>query len=267
VSGHDIYGIIGMDVLQRHVVRLDFDHGKVEFLRAVGEQPGAPVDLQLVHGAPMIEVGFAGCRAKQRCLIDTGLSGMCSCDLTPEILADMEKKKSACKVGEGHAITLNGDRPEPIYQVRQLSLGDSAAVKNAYFGTAKRNLLGLSCWHRFTVTLDFPHQVMYLKQATHQEVDARNRSGLHILRRAGNTIVEMVDKDSAGEVSGVQARDVLIKIDEAKADDLRLYTLRRLLSVPGKTVTLTLRRSDEEIVRKVTLANDEGPHEAASAKR
>jgi hypothetical protein len=260
VSGHAIYGVVGMDVLRRHIIRLDFERGKVEFLRAVGDQPGVEVDLQMGQGAPIVEIGCAGSRAKHPCLIDTGLSGMCSCDLDLDILQELEAKNAARKVGEGHAVTLDGDRREPIYQVQAVSLGGKEVVNNAYFGTAKHNLLGLSCWHRFIVTLDFPNKRMYLKDTAHtEEADARNQSGLHILRREARTIVEFVDRDSAGERYGVQAHDVLVKIDEMNADDLRLYTLRRLLAVPGKTVTLTLRRGEVEIVRQVTLSMDDGP--------
>ena len=44
-AGRDIYGILGMDFLRKHVVRIDFDAGKMTFLKEVGSQPGQPVPV------------------------------------------------------------------------------------------------------------------------------------------------------------------------------------------------------------------------------
>ena len=52
VSGQEVYGILGMDFLSKHVVRLDFDCGEAVFLRSVGPNPGERITLSFRSKCP-----------------------------------------------------------------------------------------------------------------------------------------------------------------------------------------------------------------------
>jgi hypothetical protein len=45
ITGQESYGVLGMAPLRRHVIRLDFDRGKLSLLRAVDEDPGVRIEL------------------------------------------------------------------------------------------------------------------------------------------------------------------------------------------------------------------------------
>ncbi len=54
VTGLEVYGIIGMDFLRRHVVHLDSDTGKLSFLRTVPQDPGTAVLITYDGDVPSI---------------------------------------------------------------------------------------------------------------------------------------------------------------------------------------------------------------------
>ncbi len=60
ITGDDIKGILGMDFLQHHVVRLDFDRGKLSFLTSPGPQVGSavPMKFSCIRDCPSITVKF-----------------------------------------------------------------------------------------------------------------------------------------------------------------------------------------------------------------
>jgi len=61
VSGHDFYGVIGMDVLSNHVVRLDSDRGKLMILRSPGTAVGHALPITYVAQLPLIAIDIRGC--------------------------------------------------------------------------------------------------------------------------------------------------------------------------------------------------------------
>ncbi|HEX5470388.1 MAG TPA: aspartyl protease family protein, partial [Lacipirellulaceae bacterium] len=71
-SGHDVRGIIGTNFLRRHVVRIDFDRGKLSFLKAVGKEPGRPVPILFDEGKREVQARLPG-MGDSMFLIDTGL--------------------------------------------------------------------------------------------------------------------------------------------------------------------------------------------------
>jgi carboxyl-terminal processing protease len=71
-------------------------------------------------------------------------------------------------------------------------------------------------------------------------------SGLHLLKRDGAVVVHSVDKDSPAARSGLEANDVLLKLDETLANTLSLVQVRDLLrSEDGRIVNIIFRRGEQ----------------------
>jgi len=135
--------------------------------------------------------------------------------------------------------------------VHQVKLGPFTH-RGLVFHEARFNLLGLSYWSRYAATFDFPAQMAYLEKSRRYDLPEEiNRSGLHLLRIDGQTCVHSVDKDSPASAKGIAAEDVIVQFDGKSPDQMSMFSLRRLLTSPGKSVPIVIRRGHEE--REVTL--------------
>lgn len=88
VAGQEIFGWLGMDVLSQYVVRLDFDRGKLTFLRGVGREEGVRIPL-LHRRVPIVHLRLQGMRPLQF-MIDTGDVGMASGALNSSLIPWMQ---------------------------------------------------------------------------------------------------------------------------------------------------------------------------------
>jgi hypothetical protein len=252
VSGAEIYGVLGMDFLGHQILHIDQDQGKVRFLRPGGAYPGKPIPISYSPDEePKIELDFQS-SGKERFVIDTGNGGSGSGDLKADVFRSLARSKSLELLGiNTFYSTASGTTTPRAGAVHQVKLGPFTH-RGLVFHEARYNLLGLSYWSRYVVTFDFHAQMAYLERsrrfALPEEV---NRSGLHLLRVDGQTCVHSVDKDSPASAKGIAAEDVIVKFDGKSPDQMSLDSLRRVLSSPGKSVTIVIRRRNEE--RELTL--------------
>jgi S1-C subfamily serine protease len=123
----------------------------------------------------------------------------------------------------------------------------ASTLKGAVVRTGDTDLLGLGFWSRHIVTFDFPNRVIYLRQgARFKEPDRYDLSGLHLLRINGATVVHSVDDGSPAANAGIRAKDVIVKINHQTTAKQRLFAIRRLLSVEGHEVAMTVKHGDED---------------------
>ena len=78
-------------------------------------------------------------------------------------------------------------------------------------------------------------------------------SGLHVLRRKGQTIVDSVDKGSAAANRDIKSGDTITKVGDRNADELSLFELRQLCCQPDTTLHLILEREGRSFTAKVDL--------------
>lgn len=138
-----VKGIIGFDCLKHYCIQLDFDAGKMRFLdsshldvKRLGK--AFPITTTDPDTRPFVHhPGFTG-GIETNCLIDTG----CTYDGWAEIGA----------LGSNHLSKYFWDTQ--IYTNINVAVG------------GPKNVLGLRFLARHLVTLDFPHQTLYLKQTS-----------------------------------------------------------------------------------------------------
>ncbi|MEO5927671.1 MAG: hypothetical protein ABIP96_03305, partial [Patescibacteria group bacterium] len=73
VSGHPIYGVIGMDFLAGRVLQIDFDRGELLFLKSADSFAGKAFPINYRIGTPHVSAEFFG--KTHSFTIDTGYSG------------------------------------------------------------------------------------------------------------------------------------------------------------------------------------------------
>lgn len=165
-KGH-FQGILGMDCLQNYCLQLDFVAGKIRFLDLAETNAaswGRMYPLILSRSGPQKQFicplihqsGFFG--DNTNLFIDTG----CHLD-------GLVGKKESGKIMEAWVLSFFG--------CGRLHSGvwDGEKYSNLKVGPIDHaNVLGLRFLARHLVTLDFPHQKMYLKQTTTTPLKARN---------------------------------------------------------------------------------------------
>jgi S1-C subfamily serine protease len=119
------------------------------------------------------------------------------------------------------------------------------------------NNVGGGVLKRFVVTLDYDHQLMYLKpiQGKVDDLDTFDRSGLWINGADQGFKIVDVGKGTPADVAGLRAGDVITAVDGKPVSAIRLYNLRkRLRNDPaGTTVTMTVTREGASRKVKLTL--------------
>ena len=232
-SGHQVYGAVGMDVLRRRIVRIDFDAAEFGFLDRVPEDSGASVPLTLSPLGPMVKVAIDGA-GQLPFLIDTGRLGRASGNVDRAVMRQLLDNGDAQVIGPGPSQTLKGTRVVDTVRLKTIAIGDFIH-RRAVFDEGDRNSLGLTYLSRYVVTFDFPGETMYLKPGkTFRDPSLYNLSGAQVWRSDGAVVVRSVNRYSAAENAGVEPRDVLQAIDGQPAESLTLSEVRRMFCLPGE---------------------------------
>jgi hypothetical protein len=253
VSGHPIYGVVGMEFLHQHVVRVDCDRSEVLFLKSAGPGCGEPVRLAadpLRMPVVTVDLGTWGPRPF---LVDTGAVHGTG-DLGADLFESLLREKRMTVVSRSFRETLSGTAPQRLGRLPSLRLG-SYTLTDRVFGESRGSLLGMGFLARFVATFDFPHGTLYLKKGKgFDRPDRWNTSGLHLVRRGGKVVVHSVNKGSVAAAAGVRSGDVVVRAGDLDADHVSLFRLvGAYLTADGeaKVVRLRLRRGHDE--HEVTL--------------
>ncbi len=113
--------------------------------------------------------------------------------------------------------------------------------------------VGGGLWNRFTLTLDYPHQRIYLEpNARFGTPFSYDRSGLFLIDVNGGVTVLDARAGTPASSVGLRKGDVIVSVDGKAASSYTLAQLRALLSgAPGTHVRLHVRSGATE--RDVTL--------------
>jgi hypothetical protein len=159
-SGHHIMGVLGMDCLRHYCIQLDFEAGKVRFLRGGtvdNAQVGEAFPLTYKSGCPVIHRdGLTGV-TNADWIVDTGNAH--DGDLTRGLFR-LETQKHVLRITGG----LTNDNQSGKAWLPNCTW-NSESYTNLWIGSGSgMNSIGLRFLARHLVTFDFPQQTLYLKQ-------------------------------------------------------------------------------------------------------
>jgi len=264
-EGLDEQGMIGYEFLARFITRFDYGSHELTFIDKKHFDPsdaGTPVPFRLYHQFPEVLGSYDG--VPGRFGIDTGARTVLS--LTRPFserhhLREHEKNGTEALTGWG----VGGPEYAYVFHGKDLQLGDVTVKsflaelsldKGGAGGVeAFPNNVGGGLLKRFVVTLDYDHQLMYLKPIAGKvdDLDTFDRSGMWLNVADEGFGIVSVSSGSPAAQAGLAAGDVIETVDGKAVSSIHLYDLRRRLrdEPPGTKVALTVERNGHP--REVTL--------------
>jgi outer membrane lipoprotein-sorting protein/predicted aspartyl protease len=252
VDGRNISGILGMDFLKNHVIRIDFDKYIFSFLVQDDIDTSASgQEFNLTYnslGLPQVK-GQLLDNIYVEFIIDCGNNyfGDFDKDTFEKIITRQDTK-----ISETLVVAASGPQKQREIRVKSLKIGNFD-YKDTIFGESNYNCLGIEFLNRHVVTLDFPKMKMYLSKSNRfEKIDEDDMSGLHLLLISGKVVVHSIDKNSPADKNGITTGDVIVKIDGKNATDIEISQVRLILrSGEGKEITLTIGHNGQ--LREITL--------------
>lgn len=255
VYGERIDGIIGYSVLNRYIVKLDYDSSIVSFYtKGYMKYPKGGYLLKPIITTLPVQVGRVrdAKTIASRFLYDMG-AGLClmlSSDFVNDSALISKKRKTYVKEAEG----LGGKVDMQATVVKEFKLGpykfrnvpvyifdDTYNVTSyPYLG----GILGNDLLRRFNTILNYDKRDIYIKPNTHfgDQFDYAY-TGIELYYIDGLIIIGDVASGSAAEKAGLKEGDIVVGIN--KTFDQVLSHYKAALQVPGERVKLVIRRDDK----------------------
>jgi predicted metalloprotease with PDZ domain len=231
-------------------VRIDFDRGKLYFLREPGTKPGLAITLVNGPLGPCIDADLP--IGKHGFVIDTGYCGH-SGGLRKDAYDLLLTLGQLHPVAEEKAQTVAATTKHACASLDVLSIG-SFMHRELVFNREENSYLGLSYLCRFNLTFDFPRSTLYVAKSQHyNSSDPVGLSGLHLLRRNGHDVVMSVDQNSPAEKSCIKAGDILLRLDGKPVSQQRIHSLWTYLRTPNPGLKITIQRNQEELTTTMAV--------------
>jgi hypothetical protein len=273
VVGEDIRGVLGRSFLSKHVVRLDFDQGKILFLTSAGDDPGDAIPIVFDKERPYMLAELAGI-GKTMLGIDTGIVGSSGC-LHPVCTRTLKAKDLFTDLGAARSIGAGGvETSEHICRLPWLQIGkfrhnDLIFCENAG-GTP--SAIGLSYLSRYVVTFDFRNHLIYLKPSRHfsrpeKDISAHSSSwGIWLTRDGGDVNIATVTEGSAAKAAGIKPSDVVLAVDGRDVSRMRLFAIHHLFPTDKSEFPIKVRRGGREITKVIRSEPKNEPKNGSNRK-
>ena len=255
VYGERIDGIIGFSVINRYILKVDYDSMKISFCtRGTIRYPRGgyllkPSINQLVSQPLKVRDERT---VYSRFLYDMG-AGLCMM-LSREFVEDSslfdKRKKKFIKEGEG----LGGKIDMELMVMKEVKLGpykfknvptfvfddENNVTSYPYMG----GLIGNDILRRFNVILNYAKGDIYLMPNRHfTEPFDYSYSGMELYLINGQIIAGDVAKGSPAEAAGIREGDEVISVNRNFSQNLNQYKIA--LQAPNERVKLVLRRNNK----------------------
>ena len=266
-EGIDEQGMIGYEFFARFITRIDYGAHRISFIdkrRFDPKDAGTPVRFGFFHQFPEVIGSYDGIPG--RFGIDTGSRGTLT-------LTRPFAERNHLREREAHGIEaltgwgVGGPSRGFVFRGKNLKL-DGVTVNSplAEFSTDKGgaggvdsfpNNIGGGLLKRFVVTLDYDHQLIYLKPIPGKidDLDTFDRSGMWLNQSAQGFEIVDVNKGGSAETAGLRKGDVITAVDGKPAASIRLPELRQRLRNDdvGTKVTMTVSRDGATRTVKIAL--------------
>ena len=267
VEGVDIEGMLGFTVFKRFVTRIDYGKHEITLIEPDHFDPkdaGTPIPFVFNGDLPEVEGTFDGIPGKFD--IDTG--SRASLTLTGPF-AKQHGLRAANPKGvvavDGWGV--GGSSRSYVMRGKELAIGPvkipgivtalSLQKKGSFASPSYQGNIGGGVLKRFIVTFDYARHVMYLKPLPQPvgDLDTYDRAGMWINAAKGGMAVMDVTAQGPAAQAGIEAGDVITKVNGKAATSIPVHELRRMLrdEAPGTSVRFAVKRGNTTREIAVTL--------------
>ncbi len=243
-TGHEVTGILGMDFLRRHTFRVDFDAGKIDFLRVSKSEldlEGKPIQVFYFGGNTPLVTGAASRKDIDRFIVDTGAT----------VAGGVELRAYDRMISAGEILGLTDSRVLTVSGASQMASGRAELLAVKGFSVSRpvvtrtdANYLGLGFWSRFLVTFDFPRRTIYLSKGRRfEEPDLYNWSGICLVRDDDGFRVLSTICGSPADVAGVATDDRLLRVGNTAVAGISLFEVRRQIMLARDHLNVEIDRN------------------------
>lgn len=266
VEGIPLDGVVGYELLKRFVIRIDYASQRLQIL--------PPADLEARSAGTAVPFTFDGRMPQVAGSLD-GLTGRFDVDTGSRDVLSMNspfvKSHSLLRRYDPTPLTVvgwgaGGASYGKVARAREFRLGEVSvpcplvALSTQAGGTdAERSVAGVignGLLRRFTVTFDYPRQLMYLRRGRGgvRSFDY-DRAGMWVNRLNHSFIVASVMAGGPAQRAGLRKDDLIVSVDGKDTGTLQLAAFRRTLesSPAGTKVDLKLDRAAGMVQAVVTL--------------
>ncbi len=259
ISGEECAGVIGMNVLSKYLLVLDFAGNHLTL-----NHPADTNKMVSSSFVPMVPLG-EGRYAVSAILngshslalaIDSGSS--CSISLNPQdwklVFGDDSQLigRVSFFAGVGNNVRINH-----TVRVKSLRIGTNLYTDLLCSRLSNPNSIshiGLGLLRRNFVTLDCSNQRLGLVPRPHLPEEQDDMSGLHLLLENGQVTVYAVDFGSPADRAGIKAQDVIISLNGRRSTQFKMQEIRNLLQQrDGMPIQATVDRNGQAISTSFNL--------------
>jgi hypothetical protein len=259
VEGVDMPGMVGFETFRRFITRFDYGTHTVTLIAPDAFDPktaGTPVPFKFNGNTIEINATYQGISGNFT--IDTG--ARMSLSLAAPFAAAHDLYRGASTVDAVTGWGVGGASRSRVLRGQPLSFGPetiahpvvevSTDKAGAMADPSLAGNIGAGILKRYIVTLDYNHQMMYVKPVTVavEDLDTFDRAGLWFNQSPEGFSVVDVTKGAPADQAGMKQGDVIVGVNGMPASGLKLYDVRKELrdQAPGTVVTFTVRRGDTQ---------------------
>ncbi len=244
--GREVHGILGMDILRKHIVQVDFDEGRITFLDGKEDNRSdwgqeLPITYNRM-GMPQMKLVVGGLQ-EQDFTIDTGYagSGALARDGFGRLVAEGNLEPVDMPIA-----TIAGVAGSRQVRLRRVT-AEPFEYQGLIFDEGNANVVGTDFLSRHVITFDFPHDKLYLKKGrAFEKPDEAGMCGVGVIRSEGRTVVHAVYEGEPAAKAGIKAGDVILKLQGKEVSTYAIWEIRDLLrSGHGKEISMTIQRGHE----------------------
>ena len=267
VEGTALDGVVGYELLKRFVIRINYANHQLQILRPAdfdARSAGTAVPFTFDGRMPQVAGSLDGLAG--RFDIDTGSRDALSIN-SPFVKAHQSLLQTYAPtartvVGWGAGGAAYGR----LARAHEFRMGDVAVMcpvvelSTEAEGTdaeaSVAGVIGNEILSRFTVTFDYPKQLVYLHlNSNYGKPFSYDRAGMWVNRLNRNLVIESVMAGSPAQRTGLHEGDLIVSVDGKEVASVELAEFRRMLadSPVGTKVALRVLRAGRTLSMTVTL--------------
>jgi len=248
-------GLIGLEILAQYIMQIDFDNGKIRFLRSLPDDPGARFEITSLQRRPRLRMLTvkAQCGNEPPEEFNVNLEYPGEISLRPSFFRRLFETEQLCR---RHREATFGTRLAPFDYVgiaSSFNLGPFRSV-SLRTGAWVDNEIGLEYLSRYTVTFDFPHGFMYLRPGKQfDRACGIDVSGLYAEWGPNGLEVSDCWPGTPAVAARLRSNDVILEVDGQPVSRETQSTFWRQMRKEGTTLQIVFKRGEQRLSTNIKL--------------